>query len=57
MSWCIVLLTGVACADYPGMTCVMGVLGPYGTRAEAVTAARQQPEWAAPHIMRLQGET
>ena len=51
----VVLLTGSPCEEYPAVSCVMSVLGPY-TREEAVQVARAQPEWTAPHLMTLPRE-
>jgi hypothetical protein len=51
----VVLLTGDGCSEYPAMTCVMSVLGPYA-RGEAEAVATRQPDWTAPHVMALEGE-
>lgn len=48
----VILMTGSECEEYPGMSCVMDVLGPY-TREEAYRVAAEQPPWTAPHIMTL----
>jgi hypothetical protein len=52
--FCVVLLTGSECEEYPGTRCVMSAIGPYPTRERAREAAREQPEWTAPHIIELE---
>jgi hypothetical protein len=53
VNWVVVLLTGSECEEYPGVMCVMEVLGPYErTRARQVAAAA--PKWTRPHIMLLE---
>jgi hypothetical protein len=52
--FCVVLMTGSECDNYPGITCVMNAFGPYPTREKAKEAAGEWPEWTAPHIMELE---
>jgi hypothetical protein len=51
--YCVVVMTGSECDDYPLVTCVMETKGPFDSRDEAADEARKYPDWTAPHIMML----
>lgn len=51
MKHVVVLLSGSPCAEYPDTKCVMEVIGPFDSRADAEAELARSPEWASPHLV------
>jgi hypothetical protein len=54
MNYTVVLLMASRCPEDPETRCIMNVYGPFPSHEAAAAYAETCPQWALPHIIRLE---